>query len=137
MGTVLAGMYSKCMVVEDARKVFNDILGWNVVLWSNMIARYALNGNDEEALKMHWQALMMGMRPNSFTFSTVLLICANITAYDQGKKVHILNIKYGFDSYDFVGIYLVGMSTKCGFVSSFVHSFWASCQNYHELIVQC
>ena len=101
-----------------------------------MIARYALNGKYEEALKMRWQALMMGMRPNDFTFSMVLLICANIMACDQGKQVHILTIKYGFDSYDFVGIYLVGTSAKCGFVSSFVHSFWASCQNSHELTVQ-
>ena len=91
-------------------------------MWSYMIAGYALNGKDEE--------------PSDFTFSTMLLICANITAYDQGKQVHILAIKYGFDSYDFVGIYLVGMSAKCGFVSSFDHSFWASCQNFHELTVQ-
>ena len=33
-------------------------------------------------------------------------------------------------------LYLVGMSAKCGFVSSFDHSFWASCQNFHELTVQ-
>ena len=59
-----------------------------------MIAGYALNGKDEEALKMCWQALMMGMRPNAFTFSMVLLICANIMAYDQGKQVHILTIIY-------------------------------------------
>ena len=51
VGTALASMYSKCMVVEDARKVFNDIPEWNVVLWSNMITGYALNGKDEEALK--------------------------------------------------------------------------------------
>ena len=95
-----------------------------------MIAGYALNGKDEEALKMRWKALMMGMRPNEFTFSTVLLICANITTYDQGKKFHILTIKYGFDSYNFVGISLVGMSTKCGFVSSFVHSFLASVSKF-------
>ena len=106
------------------------------VLWSYMIVGYAMNGKYEEALKMHWQALMVGMRPNDFTFSTVLMICANITAYDQGKQVHILTIKYGFDSYNFVGIYLVGMSTKCGFVSIFVHSFWESSQNSHESIVQ-
>ena len=90
--------------------------------WSYMIAGYALNEKDEE--------------DSNFTFSTVLLICANITTYDQGKQVHILTKKYGFDSYDFVGIYLVGISAKCGFVSSFVHSFWASCQNSHELTVQ-
>ena len=91
-------------------------------MWRYMIAGYALNGKYEEAF--------------DFTCSMVLLICANIMAYDQGKQVHIVTIKYEFDSYDFVGIYLVGMSTKCGFVSSFVHSFWASCKNSHELAVQ-
>ena len=73
------------LFIENARKVFDNILEWNVVLWSYMIAGYALNGNDEEALKMRWQELVMGMRQNAFTFLMVLLICANITAYDQGK----------------------------------------------------
>ena len=119
-----------CLLVV---RYFDNMPEWNVVvLWSYMIVGYALNGKDEEALKMHWKALMMGMRPNDFTFSTVLLICANITAYDQGKQVHILTIKYGFYSYNFLGIYLVGMSAKGGLVSSFVHSFWESCQNSHE-----
>ena len=113
-----------CLLVV---RYFDNMPEWNVVvLWSYMIAGYALNGKDEEALKICWQAFMMGMMPNDFTFLTVLMIFENITAYDQGKQVHILTIKYGFDSYDFVGIYLVGMSAKCGFVSSFVHSFWAS-----------
>ena len=52
---------------------------------SYMIAGYALNGKGEKDLKMCWQALMMGMRPNDFTFSMVLLICAKITACDQVK----------------------------------------------------
>ena len=104
-------------------------------MFSYMIAVYALKGKDEESLKMCWHVLMMGMRSNDFSFSTVLLICANIIAYDHGKQVHILTIKYEFDSYDFVGIYLVGISAKCGFVSSFLHSFLASCKNSHELTV--
>ena len=37
-------------IFEDARKVFDNILEWNVVLWSNMIVGYALNGKDEEAI---------------------------------------------------------------------------------------
>ena len=57
---------------------------------SYVIENYAMNGKDEE--------------PSDFTFSVVLMIFANIMAYDQGKQVHILTIKYGFDSYDFVGI---------------------------------
>ena len=39
------------LVLEDARKVFDNMHEWNVVvLWSYMIARYALNGKDEEAI---------------------------------------------------------------------------------------
>ena len=85
-------------------RYFDNMPEWNVVvLWIYMIALYALNGKDEEALKMRCQALMMGMRPNDFTFSMVLLIFAKIMAYDQGMQVHILTIKYEFDSYDFCG----------------------------------
>ena len=54
----------------------------NVVSWSGMIAGYALNGQDEEALKVFWQALMMGLRPNDFTFSTMIFVCMNIMALD-------------------------------------------------------
>ena len=39
-------------VLKDARKVFDNIPEWNVVLWSNMIAGYALNGKDDEALNI-------------------------------------------------------------------------------------
>ena len=46
-------------IIEDARKVFDNMPEWNVVLWSDMIAGYNLNGEDEKALKMRWKALMM------------------------------------------------------------------------------
>ena len=38
-------------ILEDARKVFDNIPECNVVLWSNKIAGYALNGIDEDTLK--------------------------------------------------------------------------------------
>ena len=55
-------------ILEDARKVFDNIPEWNVVLWSNMIAWYALNGKDEEALKR------LNRVPNTYpTFSKFIL----------------------------------------------------------------
>ena len=39
-------------VLEDSRKVFDNIPEWNVVLWINMIAGYALNGKYDEALNV-------------------------------------------------------------------------------------
>ena len=69
---------------------------------------------------MFWQTLMMGMRINGFTLSTVFPICTNIMTY-QGRKVHFFTIKSRFDSYIFVGVSLVGMYEKCGLISSFVN----------------
>ena len=36
-------------IPEDASKLFDYMPKWNVVLWTDMIAGYALNGKDEEA----------------------------------------------------------------------------------------
>ena len=38
------------MIIEDAMKVFDNMPEWNVVLWSDMIAEYALNGKYEDAI---------------------------------------------------------------------------------------
>ena len=78
----------QCLLVV---RYFENMHEWNVVvLWSYMIAGYALNGKDEEALKMCWRVLMMGMRLNDFTFLMMLLICAKITDYDY---VYVLSFR--------------------------------------------
>ena len=64
-----------CMCLLIVR-YFDNMPEWNVlVLWSYMIEGYALNGKDEEALKMRWQALMMGIKPNDFTFVEIIDQC--------------------------------------------------------------
>ena len=87
MGSSLVDMYAKCWFLEQEWNVFECMPERNVVLWSGMIASYALNGQDEEALKVFLQALMMGLRPNDFNFLTVLSICVNIMVLDQGRQV--------------------------------------------------
>ena len=79
-------------------------------MWSYMIVGYALNRKDEEDF--------------DFNFLTVLLICAKIMAYDQGKQFHIPTIKYGFDSYDFCGYLSSWNSAKCGLFLVLFIPFW-------------
>ena len=46
--------------------MFDNIPKWNVVLWSNVIAGYALNGKDEEALKHLNRFLDTSSTPSMF-----------------------------------------------------------------------
>ena len=54
VGSSLVDMYAKCWFLEEAWHVFDCMPEWNVASWSGMIAGYALNGQDEEALKVFW-----------------------------------------------------------------------------------
>lgn len=48
----MISMYKKCGSVEDACRVFNIINQKEVVIWTIMIARYAMHGHGEEALNL-------------------------------------------------------------------------------------
>ncbi|GLJ06468.1 hypothetical protein SUGI_0039900 [Cryptomeria japonica] len=59
-GSALVDMYAKCRVVDDAKKVFDEMPERNVVSWSGLITGCALNGQNEEALILFRQALVDG-----------------------------------------------------------------------------
>eukprot|EP01018_Ginkgo_biloba_P001986 Gb_13633 [translate_table: standard] len=110
---VIAG-YVKCGRIEDARQLFDKMPERDAVSWSSMIAGYTRHGNCEEAMKLFSQMRRRGIKPNEFTFGSVLCASANLPLLGQGKQVHGLVIKSDFKSNVFVGSALVDMYTKCG-----------------------
>ena len=88
VSNALVTMYSKCGNVEDAYKVFCKMLERDVVSWNAIIAGYAQNVDGENALKLFRQMLVAGMKPNEFTFPSVVSGCANLGALKEGKEVH-------------------------------------------------
>eukprot|EP01018_Ginkgo_biloba_P035775 Gb_37473 [translate_table: standard] len=111
--TVIAG-YVKCGRIEDARQLFDKMPERDAVSWSSMIAGYTRHGNCEEAMKLFSQMRRRGIKPNEFTFGSVLCACANLPILEQGKQVHGLVIKSDFKSNVVVGSALVDMYAKCG-----------------------
>ncbi|TVU26063.1 hypothetical protein EJB05_28592, partial [Eragrostis curvula] len=86
IGNVLVDMYAKCGEIAHAREVFDCLHGRGVVSWSAMINAYANHGEPEEALKLFSMMKSEGMRPNSFTFTAVLVACGHSGLVDEGLK---------------------------------------------------
>lgn len=75
IGSALVDMYSKCDNVNFARRVFDEMVEQDVVLWNAIIAGCALNGSSEEALELFEHMLQAGKRPDYITFIAVLNGC--------------------------------------------------------------
>ncbi|KAL6959413.1 hypothetical protein U1Q18_039565, partial [Sarracenia purpurea var. burkii] len=75
---------------------------------------YAQNGCGEEALKLHMQMLRMGILPDHSTLVSVLTACSFLASLKEGRQIHVIIIKNGFDSHVSVCNALVTTYSKCG-----------------------
>eukprot|EP01018_Ginkgo_biloba_P010468 Gb_28787 [translate_table: standard] len=114
LGSALVDMYAKCGNIEDARDMFNEMSRGNVMSGNAMITAYAQHGQGEEALEVFNQMQRAGMKPDQFTFASVLQACAGVAAFDLGKQVHAHIIRSRFGSHIVFGNSLTDMYAKSG-----------------------
>eukprot|EP01018_Ginkgo_biloba_P024035 Gb_18986 [translate_table: standard] len=112
--TAMIAGYAQNGHVDEALNLFQIMPERNVVSWNAMMAGYAQNGHFDEALKLFLKMQLTSVKPNSETFASVLSICSNLAALEQGKKVHENIIRRGIQSDVSVGNALVDMYAKCG-----------------------
>lgn len=86
----------------------------DMISWNALISGYAHHGLYEEALEQFFKMQFDDMRPDQFTFASILSTCANIGDLEKGQQVHNSVIKCGWESQIFVGNALVDMYGKCG-----------------------
>ncbi|KAF2588188.1 hypothetical protein F2Q70_00041056 [Brassica cretica] len=113
VGSALVDMYCNCKRVVSARRVFDGIFDRRTGLWNAMIAGYAQNEHDEEALSLFME-MEENLKPNSITLMTILPSCAALSALAKGKEIHAYSIKNNLATGVAVGSALVDMYAKCG-----------------------
>ncbi|KAK9283651.1 hypothetical protein L1049_011901 [Liquidambar formosana] len=86
--TSLLTMYAKCGLVEDAKKVFNQMPDKEIELWNAMISAYVGNGYAYDALEVYNCMRLSEIPSDSFTISNILSSCNMIGSYDFGRIVH-------------------------------------------------
>ncbi|CAI8605160.1 unnamed protein product [Vicia faba] len=110
---MLINMYSKCSLVDDARKVFDEMPLKSVVSWNTMIGAVTKISEEQEALMLFIQMLREGTLFNEFTISSVLCECAFKCAILECMQLHAFSIKVSVDSNCFVGTALLHVYAKC------------------------
>ncbi|PSR89868.1 Pentatricopeptide repeat-containing protein [Actinidia chinensis var. chinensis] len=115
VGTALLDAYIKIDNISEAAKVFELIEEKDIVVWSAMLAGYSQTGDTEGAVKVFLQLTKEGVRPNEFTFCSVINACASSTAaVEQGKQFHASSIKSRYNNTLCVSSALVTMYAKRG-----------------------
>ncbi|KAA8546192.1 hypothetical protein F0562_020914 [Nyssa sinensis] len=108
---ILLSMYVKFHLLDEAQALFDQMTQRNVVSWTTMIAAYSNAKLNRKALEFLILMLRHGVRPNMFTYSSVLRACDRLPNL---RQVHCSIIKTGLDSDVFVRSALIDIYSKWG-----------------------
>ncbi|KAF2295726.1 hypothetical protein GH714_033741 [Hevea brasiliensis] len=114
VSNALISAYSKLGNMKQAYQIFCDQIYRNLISWNTIISGFLLNGLPMQGLEQFSELLMSEFRPNEYTLSIILSICASILALRQGKQVHGYIMRLGFSSKSSLGNALITMYAKCG-----------------------
>lgn len=117
IGNTLVDMYAKCGSLDDAGRVFSNLLARTLVSWNALIGGYAQEGHGLKALQAFWQMQYEGFSPGKVTYLSVLKACSSIGALEQGKHIHRQIVEQGLDSDSVVRNSLIDMNAKLGDMS--------------------
>ncbi|KAK1415208.1 hypothetical protein QVD17_30981 [Tagetes erecta] len=90
--------YVHCNLLDDALKVFDKMPARDTVAWTALISGFSKSdGGLEKALEFFRLMRRSEAEPNEFTFDCVIRACGRLTALVEGRSVHGLVVKYGFE----------------------------------------
>ncbi|KAJ7960625.1 Pentatricopeptide repeat-containing protein family [Quillaja saponaria] len=110
----LISLYFSCQLYDYAKLVFHTIESpLDVSLWNGQMAAYTKNYMYGETLELFEKFLVYPyLRPDSYTYPSVLKACGGLGRVGFGKMVHTCLIKHGYIMDVVVGSSIVGMYAK-------------------------
>lgn len=115
VATALQGMYFRKVGTGCAKKIFDEVMRRDVVLYNCMVDNCAKGGKVEEAMGLVDRMRQEGVRPNTGTLVTVLSACGTSGAIAAGCRIHDLALELGLELDTALGTALMDMYFKCGY----------------------
>ncbi|KAL9365992.1 hypothetical protein Peur_037191 [Populus x canadensis] len=114
LSSKIVNLYSQHGDVSLAWWTFHHLPNKDVYTWNSMAFAYVSHGRFREALGCFNQFFSTsGLRPDFYTFPPVVKACGDLL---DGKKIHCLVLKLGFEWDVFVAASLVHMYSRFGLV---------------------
>ncbi|KAJ7973096.1 Pentatricopeptide repeat-containing protein [Quillaja saponaria] len=112
--TTLVDGYIRNQRIDKARSIFNKMDERNVVSWTVMTRGYVQNLRFLDAFRLFLLMSNSGIRPNHYTFSSMLDACAGCSSILMGQQVHGSIFKSGIRDDVILSTSIVDMYAKCG-----------------------
>uniref|UniRef100_A0A2C9UY04 Pentacotripeptide-repeat region of PRORP domain-containing protein n=1 Tax=Manihot esculenta TaxID=3983 RepID=A0A2C9UY04_MANES len=110
---VLINFYAKSGKIQNARKLFDQMVDRDVISWTTMIAGYMQNSFDGEAVKLFVEMTRLGRKPDGFACTSILTSCGSLEDLMLGKQIHAYSIKVNLEFDLFLKNGLIDMYAKC------------------------
>ncbi|MFQ6669478.1 hypothetical protein Gotur_034708 [Gossypium turneri] len=107
--------YVECGLMKEALDMFMKMPKRDVVAWTTLISGYMKSEEGcDKALELFWR--MRGSSevvPNEFTLDSVIRACSRLANLREGRLVHGILIKYGFEFDQLIGGALIEFYSDC------------------------
>lgn len=85
VGSSLVSLYSKCGSLENASRIFDQVVLKNLGMWNAMLIACAQHGHTKKVFELFERMDRIGMKPNYITFLGVLYACSHAGLVKEGK----------------------------------------------------
>ncbi|KAF8396735.1 hypothetical protein HHK36_018365 [Tetracentron sinense] len=108
----LARTYCELKAFSDARQLFDEMCEWDLISATSIIGQFARHDRHEGAIDLFSRMFILKIRPNEFTFGTVIHSSVALRDLNVGKQLHACATKMGLQSNVFVGSSVVDLYAK-------------------------
>ena len=102
--------------MEYARKLFDALPYRDIISWNVLISGYKNNGLHEKVILLFWEMLFSGGKPDCCTLATVISVISYLGLYEHGTWVHAYLERENYPIDGIIGVSLIDMYSKCGYV---------------------
>ncbi|EOY24832.1 Pentatricopeptide repeat superfamily protein, putative [Theobroma cacao] len=114
VGNAFISLYGKCGEMDDARRIFDDMVSPDSVSWNSLIAGYLDNGFFSLALEMFSNMRDFNVEVNCYTLASILEAVSDSNSLHLGMQIHSYMVKCGFMFDNYIMSCLITTYGRCG-----------------------